>query len=431
MTTRRRQETWGAIRKLPSGRFQASYVGGDGERWTARTDANTALTFDTKTDARAWLAATRGAIQRGAWESPVARAERLKTEAKKSAANTFAPYAAAWVTQRRSSKGAPLRPKTSTEYARQLAHGLAEFSSDRLISITQARVREWHSRRAQVAPTAAGAEARLLRAILNTALVDGLIVDNPVPGHLTRTSTGRAHRPPTIDELGVILDAIDAKFRLAVLLAAYGSARISEWRALRRRDLLPTEAEIKLADDTTGIVKRYMLNIERQAQHITGQGWVVGAPKSAEGVRVTPLPTWMTAQIDEHLEQYVDPGSESLLFAPVGRSEFLHDRQFTDAWNPAREAAGVRLPTERDDDGKPIAWTNIVREHDLRAFAGTLHAQSGATLRETMAFLGHSTTAAAMSYQYAAEDRLREIADRMPLPPKRAGSTPAPSPPTA
>ncbi|HCM51211.1 MAG TPA: site-specific integrase, partial [Microbacterium sp.] len=32
---RKRRESFGAIRKLPSGRYQASYVGPDGERYTA------------------------------------------------------------------------------------------------------------------------------------------------------------------------------------------------------------------------------------------------------------------------------------------------------------------------------------------------------------------------------------------------------------
>jgi hypothetical protein len=344
------------------------------------------------------------------------------------AASVFGPYAQTWVSQRRSSKGAPLRPKTRAEYKRQLEHGLASFKDDPIASITPARVRQWHSDRAKLAPTAAGAEARLLRAILNTALLDKVITENPVPSALTRTQTGKAHRPPTMDELGVIIDVIERKFRLAVLLAAYGTARISEWRALERRDLIPSETEVSLADGTTGIVKRYLLSIDRQAQYITGEGWMVGDPKSAEGIRIVPLPTWMTAEIDAHLNRYVSADPEALLFAPVGHSEFLHDRQFTDAWNPAREAAGVRVAAEQDEDGHPIAWSNIVREHDLRGFAGTLHAQSGATLRETMAVLGHSTTAAAMKYQHAADDRLREIADRLPMPPSGASNKAAETP---
>ena len=54
-----------------------------------------------------------------------------------------------------------------------------------------------------------------------------------------------------------------------------------------------------------------------------------------------------------------------------------------------------------------------VRFHDLRHTAGTLAAQNGATLKEVMNRLGHSTTAAAIRYQRAADDRDHEVADRL------------------
>jgi integrase len=186
-----------------------------------------------------------------------------------------------------------------------------------------------------------------------------------------------------------------------VLLSAYGGLRLSEWRASRRRDV--TEAD-----------GRYLVTVKRQAQFVDG-AWVIGKPKSAEGERVVALPSWATGDVSAHLVAYVGPSPGDLLFAPLGRSEFIHDSAFRDVWNPARAAAGLRM-AERDAGGNVTGWVNVAREHDLRAFAGTLHAQSGATLRETMAFLGHSTTQAAMAYQHASADRLREIADRMPAP---------------
>jgi integrase len=48
--------------------------------------------------------------------------------------------------------------------------------------------------------------------------------------------------------------------------------------------------------------------------------------------------------------------------------------------------------------------------HDLRHTAGTLAAHTGATTRELMARLGHSSQAAALRYQHAAERRHAEIA---------------------
>lgn len=48
--------------------------------------------------------------------------------------------------------------------------------------------------------------------------------------------------------------------------------------------------------------------------------------------------------------------------------------------------------------------------HDLRHTGGTLTAATGATLKELMARLGHSSTRGAMIYQHATRDRDQVIA---------------------
>lgn len=72
-------------------------------------------------------------------------------------------------------------------------------------------------------------------------------------------------------------------------------------------------------------------------------------------------------------------------------------RWMQQAWTDARSAAGV--------EG--------VHFHDLRHTAGTLAAQHGATVREAMGHLGHSTPAAAMRYQHPADRRAQELAERL------------------
>ena len=65
-----------------------------------------------------------------------------------------------------------------------------------------------------------------------------------------------------------------------------------------------------------------------------------------------------------------------------------------------------------------------LRWHDLRHFSATTAAQTGATLAELQARLGHSTTQAAMRYQHAASNRDAEIAEAMSnvVPLKRKGA---------
>ena len=51
-----------------------------------------------------------------------------------------------------------------------------------------------------------------------------------------------------------------------------------------------------------------------------------------------------------------------------------------------------------------------LRLHDLRRSGAVLAASTGATIAELMACLGHSTPAAAMRYQHAAQGRDQVIA---------------------
>lgn len=367
------REDWGTIRERSNGRLQASYVH-EGDRYYAP------MTFSTRWDARAWLADQRSDIARGRWKNPKA----IKAE-------TFGLYATTWVKQRVTSRGEPLRPKTRTEYERQLQKGLAEFADDPLTAITTARVRTWHAARMRQGKTAAAAEARLLRAIFTTAEEDGIISSNPVPAKLTKTSAGKTYRPPTVEELATLHDCVDDRFKLGVLIAAYGGLRLSEWRSLRRSDL-------------TLIDGRYRILVTRQAQYVTGQGWIVGPPKSANGVRPVTLPSWMTEIIDAHMAERVGEFAESLLFAPNGRSEFIHDSAFNESWVPAQDATGVR---------------GQVREHDLRDFNASHLLGAGANPLEVRDHLGHANVRTTVDhYLHVVSDRAAELADLMPTLPE-------------
>ncbi|BDZ45493.1 hypothetical protein [Naasia aerilata] len=264
MTTTRKykanREDWGRIRPLRSGRVHASYLGPDGVVY------NAPMTYSSRTDARAWLSGIRSDIERGKWKSP-----------KATRAETFKSYAETWVAQRTSNAGVPLRPKTSTEYRRQIEKGLSEFAEDKLQAITPARVRTWHASRMKAGKTAAAAEARLLRAILTTAVEDGILETVPVPAKLTKSSAGKKFRPPTLEELAILHEQIEDRYKLAVLIAAYGGLRLSEWRGLRRRDL-------HLVDG------RYVVDVTRQAQYVQGEGWIVGPRSPSAESAGRPLP---------------------------------------------------------------------------------------------------------------------------------------------
>jgi integrase len=120
---------------------------------------------------------------------------------------------------------------------------------------------------------------------------------------------------------------------------------------------------------------------------------VAETPKSRAGRRTVAFPADLVPELRWHLERFARPGNRGLVFvgpkgAPLWRSNFLR------AWNAARSKAG----------------TAELRFHDLRHLGGTLAAATGATLKELVARLGHSSTRAALIYQHATAHRDQAIA---------------------
>ena len=357
---RKQREPFGRIRQLPSGRYQAAYIGPDLALHKA------AATFQTIMDARAWLTAERRHIDAGTWISP-ARRNRSPEVA------TLAVYAWAWLADR------PLKPSTRELYTRLLNHRiLPTLGNLPLRDIAPLTVRQWHTGMGSELPRRRAHAYSLLRTILAAAVTDDLIPSNPA--HIYGAgSTNRVHqiKPATLTELETITANMPDRFRLMVLLAAWCALRFGELIELRRSDV---------------DLKAGKIAISRAAVRVGG-AVVVGTPKSVAGVRVVSLPPHLTPVVRDHLATFAVWGKDGLLF-PAASGGHLNRATFFAHWDRARRAAG------RPD----------LRLHDLRHTGAVLAAQTGATLAELMARLGHSTPAMAMRYQHAAQDRDAQIA---------------------
>jgi integrase len=119
-----------------------------------------------------------------------------------------------------------------------------------------------------------------------------------------------------------------------------------------------------------------------------------GPPKSDAGRRTVNLPATVLAALRKHLDTYVGPAPEALVFTSENNANLRRSNFRRRIWREATKQAGIPE----------------LRFHDLRHTAGTLAARTGATLREVMNRLGHSSSAAAMRYQHGEAARDAEIA---------------------
>ncbi|CQD11843.1 integrase [Mycobacterium lentiflavum] len=369
-STRRK---FGRLRQFRSGRWKASYTGPDGLLYEAPH------TFGAKEDAEAWLTDRRREIDRELW-SPPATAEQ-KT-AKRAADVKFGDYARKWV-ETRTVKGRPLRPRTREHYEQLLeVHIYPTFKTKAIRAITTESVDRWYARTLPDKPTIRAHTYSLLRTILETARERDRIIDvNPC---LIR-GAGTAERkikpkPATVEQIGIIAAEMPDNLGLMIILASWCALRFGELVALRRNDIDLDDAIVR---------------VRRQAVRIEG-GWKLGDPKSEAGRRDVAIPPHIIPAVEGHLTKHVGPQKNALLF-PAKTGEYLQPSTLYRHFYKARDKA------KRPD----------LRFHDLRHSGAVLAAQTGATLAELMARLGHSTPQAAMRYQHAAQGRDRQIAEAL------------------
>lgn len=382
-----RRRTWGSIKRKSSG-YQASYVGPDDQRHLGLT------IFMAKVDAEVWLAKERRLIDLDEWTSPLAREDAAR-EAElraKAAALTLREYADPWVQNRHNRNGQPLKARSQADYRRLLkAKIYPKFGDTELKDITKDDVLAWYRTLAKT-PTEQASAYALLRTILTTAVEDERIAVNPC----RIKGAGKApvkHRVEmvTSEQLAQLHAEMPERYRLTVLLGVWCTLRIGEILELRRGDVTITHSKDK--GETPVAVG--VLHVRRSVQHIEGQA-VIDTPKTAAGAREVHVPPALIPDLVTHLSLYTQPGRMGLLF-PSGTGNPLHHRTFGNWWNKARIAAG-----------RPN-----LRFHDLRHTGATMAAQSGATLKELMDRLGHTTPKAALVYQHTAADRDQLIAERL------------------
>lgn len=353
---------------MPNGRYWAQYIGPDAQRYSGPH------TWDAKVDAEGWLAGESRLIQLNDWLPPE---DRDRADAGKLI--TLREFAVKVIGER------DLAPKTRWLYDGLLDDRVLPVLGDAtLAEITPATVRTWWAGLPKHAPTRNTQAYNLLKSVLSVAVDDGLIRDkNPC-------QIKSAGKPPrakdiellTLEELARVTAMMPAQYRAAVPVAAWCGLRFGELIELRRKDIRRLDG-------------RMILKIQRAATRIDGK-IVVGDPKSEAGFRDVNVPPHVQEVLEAHLKRYAAPGPEAFVFRTT-RGKRLSQASFSKQFKIA--VAEI---------GKPHA-----RVHDLRHVGAVLAAQAGATTKELMARLGHTTPGMSMRYQHAAADRDAAIADRL------------------
>jgi hypothetical protein len=159
MANSKGRRRFGNVRKLPSGRFQARYLGPDG------MERKAPHTFETEKQAAKWLTIVESEIIKGDWAAPEA-GEVLLSE-----------YGQIWIAERK------LAPRTRENYEDLFRLRIRPFLGELALgAIRPQTIRSWRKRLLDSgAPEPQAVKAySLLRAILNTAVKeDEIIRQNP------------------------------------------------------------------------------------------------------------------------------------------------------------------------------------------------------------------------------------------------------------
>lgn len=364
---RGRQPGWGTVAQLPSGRYIARWSDLDGKRCQAEQ------TFESVSDARAFLATVKADILRRTYRAP------------RTVSETLAEYGARWIETRPG-----IKDSTRHQYEIDFRRHIEPYLGDRVLDrIEPEAVRRWNAAlakdlRQELAHTSRDGAAtvarayRLLRSILQTAVGDELLIRNPCK--ISGAGEARSTERPVLSvrEIAALANEVPAHYRAFVIVAAFSGLRAGELAALRVSDLI--------LEDPPAI------RVSRRLYRVAGEV-TVDRPKSTRGFRTVPIPSFVADELRWHLAEHRDGAKKAdLVFVTASGRDVL------DGYSQVIRRALDRVG--RED----------VRMHDLRHSALTAAAEHGATLATLMHMAGHSTSNAAQRYQHATAEHARKVA---------------------
>lgn len=356
----------GSVSRNRVGNWQVRYTDPYGVRRSAGT-------FQRKADAEQALARVLAAIENNTW----AVLDDTQGDGLDPKTVTLRQACTLYTENRANKQGRDLSWNTAAEYPRLVDKVLTALADKPLRSITAREVERWWSNARQKTPAQASKAYTLLKSVMKYALKRKWIRENPCDIEGASNYKPAQEPPiPTEAEVALMLQFADQPMRTVVALAAYGGLRKGEILELRRKDFTTEEAP----DGTPWLY----VHISRAVVWEGETNPKVSPPKTPGSVRTIALPKEGGAEeiILERLQEI--PQHPDTLLVSRDKEGKLHwgESMLNPRWQALRAQAGYGG-----------------RFHSLRAYQGTWYQKKGATPKEVMDRLGHTTPRMWLRYQ--------------------------------
>ena len=204
-----------------------------------------------------------------------------------------------------------LRPRTRDEYQAIIDRFIEpSFGSVELARLTTEQVCTWHADIAVNSGQARAAKAyRVLRAMLNTAVDDALLVRNPC--RVRGAGEEQAAERPFVsaEQVRTIIGGMPEELRALAILAASCSLRLGELLALRRRSIDILHGTVTIEEQCQELARNKADRDEGRSPRV-----VFGPPKTESGRRRVAIPSTVLPELEAHLSALVGADADALVF---------------------------------------------------------------------------------------------------------------------
>lgn len=378
------RNSFGSVRILSSGKFQARYTAPDGKRYTSHQ------LFPSELTAYLWLAEVEEQIALGDWEPPRGKEK----------APTVGDVVQSWLDEvDLQVESGQLRRTTFMIYESICKFRILNDPTLSTISVdklTTGDVAMWwdqiNTRYPRTKDRNKKAYAKL-KAIMWVAVEHGYLDTNPV--HLRAAKKRTRPKKKAIQSTATlysILEAVPQHLKLVTCLTLFHGLRTGEALALKSRHIIK---------DNEG---RYFISVEGNLQRNpkpNGKGveMKLQPPKTEAGYRTVPVLEEFYPLLEEHLTVY---GSNPNLYLTRTRNDKpLMDTSFRSSFHLAKKKAGA--PDE-------------ITPHYGRNWLITRLAETGATPKEIGRILGQEDVSTIVGvYMKVRESRPAELMSRVSL----------------